>query len=204
MKSAKQRRMERLNREYTLYFKDIYKNQNKVLVYGEGNLDAKIVLVGEAPGRQETVQGRPFVGQAGKILDEFLAFLDLKRDELYITSVVKFRPFKVNPETGRISNRPPNKEEIGLSKSWLFKELYIVEPSMVVSLGNIALQTLANDTKLTIRKVHGVPMDVVIGDKKMPMMLFPLYHPASIIYRKELKEIYLEDLNRLKNYLPSS
>lgn len=204
MKSAKQRRMERLNREYTLYFKDIYKNQNKVLVYGEGNLDAKIVLVGEAPGRQETVQGRPFVGQAGKILDEFLAFLDLKRDELYITSVVKFRPFKVNPETGRISNRPPNKEEIGLSKSWLFKELYIVEPSMVVSLGNIALQTLANDTKLTIGKVHGVPMDVVIGDKKMPMMLFPLYHPASIIYRKELKEIYLEDLNRLKNYLPSS
>jgi len=204
MKSAKQRRMERLNREYTLYFKDIYKNQKKELVYGEGNLAAKIVLVGEAPGRQETVQGRPFVRQAGKIVGEFLAFLDLKRDELYITSVVKFRPFKVNPETGRISNRPPNKEEIGLSKSWLFKELYIVEPSMVVSLGNIALQTLANDTKLTIRKVHGVPMDVVIGDKKMPMMLFPLYHPASIIYRKELNEIYLEDLNRLKNYLPSS
>jgi len=204
MKSSKQRRMEKLNREYTLYFKDIYKNPNKVLVYGEGNLDAKIVLVGEAPGRQETVQGRPFVGQAGKILDEFLEILGLKREELYITSVVKFRPFKVNPETGRTSNRPPNKEEIGLSKSWLFKELYIVKPSIVVSLGNIALQTLANDPKLTIGKVHGVPMDVEIGDKKLPVMLFPLYHPASIIYKKELKESYLQDLSSLKNYLHSS
>jgi len=204
MRPSKQKRMERLNREYSLYFKDIYKNQNKVLVYGEGNLDAKLALVGEAPGRHETVQGRPFVGQAGKILDEFLGILGLNRDELYITSVVKFRPFKVNPDTGGISNRPPNKEEIGLSKSWLFKELSIVKPSMVVSLGNIALQTLANNPKLTIGKVHGTPLDVELGDKKLPITLFPLYHPASIIYRKELREIYLEDLSKLKNYLPSS
>ena len=175
-----------------------------MLVYGEGNLNAELVLVGEAPGRQETVQGRPFVGQAGKILDEFLEILGLKRDELYITSVVKFRPFKVNPDTGRVSNRPPNKEEIGLSKSWLFKELYIVKPSIVVSLGNIPLQTLTNNPKLTIGKVHGEPMDVEIGDKKLSITLFPLYHPASIIYKRELREIYLEDLNRLKNYLPSS
>ncbi len=110
----------------------------------------------------------------------------------------------MNPDTGGISNRPPNKEEIGLSKSWLFKELYIVRPSIVVSLGNIALQTLANNSKLTIGSVHGNPMEVEVGYKKLPMTLFPLYHPSSIIYRKGIKEIYIEDLSRLKNYLSSS
>ena len=201
MNQAKGKSMKKLNKEYTDSFSEIYRNQNKVLVYGEGDLNASLVLVGEAPGQHETVQGRPFVGQAGKILDEFLEILELNRDELYITSVVKFRPFKVNPDTGRTSNRPPNKEEIGLNKSWLFKELYIVEPSIVISLGNIALQTISGNDKLTIGEVHGIPINVEVGDKKWSTILFPLYHPASIIYRRELKEIYMDDLHKLKNYL---
>ncbi len=201
MDQLKQNSMEKLNREYTDFFAKIYSDQNKVMVYGEGNLDASLALVGETPGRHETVKGRPFVGQAGKILDEFIKILELNRDELYITSVVKFRPFNVNPDTGKTSNRPPNKEEIELNKSWLFEELHIVEPSTIVSLGNIALQTLSGDSSLTIGKVHGTPMKVEVGDKKLSTILFPLYHPASIIYRRKLKEVYLEDLRKLKNYL---
>lgn len=201
MKQSKEKAMDKLNKEYRDLFVELYKNQNKVLVYGDGNLNAQLTLVGEAPGQQETVQGRPFVGQAGKNLDEFLEVLELDRDKLYITNVVKFRPFKVNPDTGRKSNRPPNKEEIGLSKSWLYRELHIINPSIVVSLGNTALRAIAGDNSLTIGNSHGVPIKVDVGEDKISTILFPLYHPASIIYRRELKEVYIEDLHKLRNYL---
>lgn len=201
MKQSKEKAMDKLNKEYRDLFVELYKSQNKVLVYGDGNLNAQLTLVGEAPGQQETVQGRPFVGQAGKNLDEFLEVLELDRDKLYITNVVKFRPFKVNPDTGRKSNRPPNKEEIGLSKSWLYRELHIINPSIVVSLGNTALRAIAGDNSLTIGNSHGVPIKVDVGEDKISTILFPLYHPASIIYRRELKEVYIEDLHKLRNYL---
>ena len=86
------------------------------MVFGEGDVDSPMVLVGEAPGEQETIQQRPFVGKAGKNLEEFLDALEIQRGDLYITNVVKFRPFKINEKTGRLSNRPPTREEIDLSR----------------------------------------------------------------------------------------
>src|SRR5690606_16623113 len=155
----------------------------------------------EAPGKQETLQRRPFVGQAGKNLDEFLQVVGLEREDLYITNVVKFRPFKLNEKTGRTSNRPPTREEIELSRGWLYKEIEIIKPMVVVSLGNVALQAITNDRSKTIGQVHGTPMNIQVGESGFATILFPLYHPASVIYRKGLKDTYLKDLRALREYL---
>ncbi len=197
----KQQEYQRLKRRCLQFFKDIYREDERIIVFGEGNLDARIVLVGEAPGEQESIQGRPFVGQAGKNLNEFLDILQLKRESLYITNAVKFRPYKVNPETGRKSNRPPNREELELSFSWLLKELDLVGPEIVVTLGNVPLRAITGDSRKNIGSVHGRPLEVELPDAQRKYLLFPLYHPASIIYRKALKPTYIEDLKKLKTYM---
>lgn len=199
--SQKAKQLQKLRQESISFFKEIYKDEGKVLVFGEGNPDTSLVLVGEAPGHQEVVQQRPFVGQAGQNLNEFLGILGIKREDIYITNAVKFRPTKVDTTTGRVSNRPPNKEEIELCRGLLYKELSIIRPVLVVSLGNIPLKVLADDNKIAIGQVHGTPIEIAVGEEGLKMTLFPLYHPASVIYRPQLKEVYLEDVERLKRYL---
>jgi len=197
----KAKQLQKLRQDSISFFKGIYRDEEKILVFGEGNPDARLVLVGEAPGQQEVVQQRPFVGQAGQNLNEFLGILDIKREDIYITNAVKFRPTKVDPASGRVSNRPPNREEIELCRGLLYKELIIIRPALVVSLGNIPLKVLTDDNKIAIGKVHGAPIDIAVGEEGVRMILFPLYHPASIIYRPQLKEVYLEDVSKLRNYL---
>nr|PZN10589.1 MAG: uracil-DNA glycosylase [Caldicoprobacter oshimai] len=190
-----------MKQESISFFREIYRDEEKILVFGEGNPDAPLVLVGEAPGQQEVVQQRPFVGQAGQNLNEFLEILGIKREDIYITNAVKFRPVKVDPASGRVSNRPPNREEIELSRGLLYKELCIIRPTLVVSLGNVPLKVLSDDNRITIGQVHGTPIDIAVGEEGVRMTLFPLYHPASIIYRPQLKEVYLEDVEKLRRYL---
>jgi uracil-DNA glycosylase, family 4 len=174
-----------------------YPGEGKVVVFGEGDPDAGIVLIGEAPGEKETKLVKPFVGQAGKNLDEFLEVLELKREYIYITNTVKFRPFKVNPKTGRLSNRPPNKNEIKLCLPYLLRQLEIISPKIVVTLGNTPLQAVTGDNGTLIGENHGRPLKM---DK---FYLFPLYHPASIIYNAGLKDTYHEDLLKLKEFMKS-
>jgi len=201
LRRDKAKQLQKLKQESVQFFKSIYKEQERIIVFGEGNPDAFLVLVGEAPGQQEVVQQRPFVGKAGRNLDEFLRILDIEREDIYITNAVKFRPVKIDPDTGRTSNRPPNREEIDLNRTVLYKELTIISPSVVVSLGNIPLRVLTDDNKLTIGRVHGRHLNISIGIEKRNMVLFPLYHPASIIYNPLLKDTYIDDLQRLKEYL---
>lgn len=179
-----------------------YFNREEPLVFGSGNVDSKIVLVGEAPGRTEVEQGKPFVGQAGKNLEEFISILGIAREELYITNVVKFRPVRFNPDSGRESNRTPNKEEIRISTDFIERELYVIKPGLVASLGNIALRCILKDDKASIGMLHGYPLNVSFSE--VHFTLFPLYHPASIIYRRELKSIYIEDLYKLREYIISN
>lgn len=178
-----------------------YFKQDIPLVYGDGSAEARIVLIGEAPGKTEVEKGKPFVGQAGKNLDEFMEILQLKRDDIYITNVVKFRPYKINEKTGRTSNRPPTKEEINLCRPFLKRELEIIEPELLVSLGNVPLKCLTGNESATIGEYHGKP--ITLNFSGSDMTLFPLYHPASIIYRAELKSVYVEDLHKLKEYMKS-
>jgi DNA polymerase len=191
----KEEQLLNVKQELIIEVEKTYPGDGKVVVFGEGNLDADILLIGEAPGEKETKFVKPFVGQAGKNLDEFLQVLELKREEIYITNTVKFRPYKVNPKTGRLSNRPPSKEEIKLCLPFLLKQLDIIKPKIVVTLGNTPLQTITGDNKVLIGENHGRPI------KTDKFYLFPLYHPASIIYNAGLKETYHEDLLMLKDFI---
>lgn len=167
------------------------------VVHGEGNIEAAMVLVGEAPGSKEVELGRPFVGQAGKNLDEFLKVVELERKEIYITNVVKTRPYKINSRTGRKNNRPPNKEELMFFTGRLHEELKLIGPSLVVTLGNTALRAVTGEGALAISDVHGCPYE----KEGMGFRVFPLYHPAAVIYNRALRPVYLDDLKELKAYI---
>jgi DNA polymerase len=118
---------------------------------------------------------------------------------LYITNVVKFRPIRFNPDSGRESNRTPTKEEIRISTDFIEQELSIINPRLVVSLGNTALRCILKDDKATIGMLHGSPLSVSFS--QVNFGLFPLYHPASIIYNRSLKDVYLQDLHKLRDYI---
>ena len=165
-------------------------------VFGAGNPHAAVMLVGEAPGREEVEQGKPFVGKAGKNLDEFLQSIDLAREELYVTHAVKFRPVRVS-QKGTVANRTPSAREVAAYRPYLLEEIRLIAPKVVVTLGNTPLRSVLGDPKLTIGEVHGK----TIALKRAT--LFALYHPASIIYNRALAEVYREDLAALKAYLKS-
>ena len=113
-------------------YKIQFEKQEEDLVFGQGNLEAKLILIGEAPGAEEVRQKKPFVGAAGKNLNHFLEILDLKREDLYITNVVKFRPHKINPKTNRTVNRPPSKKEIETSIPFLKEEMGIIRSKLLL------------------------------------------------------------------------
>lgn len=177
----------------------VEKYNHKELVLGDGKEDSIIMMVGEAPGAKEVEYKKPFVGSAGKYLDEFLSILNLEKDKLYITNTVKFRPTKEGKRPGTKTNRPPSKKEIEEFKEFLLEEIDIVRPKIVVTLGNVPLKTLTNNDEVSIGSVHGSQLNIKI--KEVEYILFPLYHPAAVIYRRELKEVYLKDLKKLADLL---
>lgn len=194
--------MEQFKQKVTRFFASLWPAEEKVLVFGEGNAHRPpIMLIGEAPGEQETLQGRPFVGKAGKNLDAFLDVVGLRREELYISNVVKIRPTKVSGK-GSVSNRPPNREELALFTPFLMEEILLVQPEMIVTLGNVPLRALAGP-QAVIGSAHGQESRVAVEYEKQSaaFRFFPLYHPASIIYNRSLQAVYQADLMKLKAVL---
>lgn len=169
-----------------------YGYEPEELVFGVGNPNAEVLLIGEAPGAEEVAAGEPFVGKAGKNLNEFLSATGIARETLYITNVVKFRPYRVSA-SGRKSNRPPSKKEIALCAGCLEEEISAIVPKVIVTLGNTALQAVLGG-EMRIGICHGMVQAV-----EPPV--FPLYHPASIIYRPSLREEYARDMEKLRFYL---
>ncbi|KAF5079110.1 Type-4 uracil-DNA glycosylase [anaerobic digester metagenome] len=168
----------------------------KKLVFGEGAQMPVLMMIGEAPGGDEEKQGRPFVGKAGKNLSSFLEVIGLEREEIYISNVVKLRPTKSSPKTGKEVNRPPSKEEIAFFLPYLMEEIQLIAPKMIVTLGNVPLKAVSGDNNVTIGDVHGKPYNL-----EEERVLFPLYHPAAIIYNRALSQVYQEDLAILKEFL---
>jgi len=185
--------MEKFRSELNRFIAGIYEGERKVLVHGEGRVGARVMLIGEAPGEQETLQGRPFVGKAGRNLDEFLELAGIDRGELYVSNTVKFRPTRIS-DAGRTVNRPPTQEEIRLFLPWLKQEIGMVHPECIVTLGNVPLKALY-DRKAVIGDVHGSFIEVD------GMRLYPMYHPASMIYNPTLREVYREDVRNLAKWL---
>lgn len=190
--------IEKFRGEVRRFFETLWPAEEKPLVFGEGQWrQPPVMLIGEAPGAQEALQGRPFVGKAGKNLDVFLEAVSLKREEIYISNVVKVRPVRVSAK-GTVSNRPPNREELLLFTPWLYREILLVQPRLVVTLGNVALKALLGQAAV-IGACHGqlTACTVAMDGQTAELPLFPLYHPASVIYNRSLSAVYQEDLQRL-------
>lgn len=165
-------------------------------VFGQGPERPFLVLIGEAPGSEETKAGRPFVGKAGRQLDELLQIACIPREDVFITNAVKYRPVTVSERSVR--NRTPDKEEIAASLPLLREELLLLRPACIATLGNVplfAVLTLCNKDKGTIGALHGKPMDVTLD--AMQTVLFPLYHPAGVIYNRSLLAVCEADAAQL-------
>lgn len=170
-------------------------SQGKTFVFGEGETSRPVLmLIGEAPGAQEVLAKRPFVGKAGKNLDLFLGTINQLRENIYITNAVKFRPTKLSTK-GTQSNRPPSQLEQDIFKPWLLEEIRCIDPCLIVTLGNVPLRILLGQD-MKIGACHG---EMIRGIEKR--LFFPLYHPAAIIYNRSLTETYEHDLNNLKHFL---
>lgn len=158
-------------------------------VPGFGNASAKIVFIGEAPGKSEDIQGKPFVGAAGKFLNEMLGEINLKREDIYITNIVKYRP----PD-----NRDPLPEEKAACREWLLEELKIISPELIVFLGRHAMNNFFPE--LQIGKAHG---KLLIKPFKgmSTKYFFPLYHPAAALYDGSMRGTLLEDFKKLPKVL---
>lgn len=146
------------------------------MVFGDGNADADLVFVGEAPGKNEDLQGIPFVGAAGKFLNEMLAMIGLKRDDIYITNIVKYRP---------PNNRDPLPEEKSVFLPYLESQLEVIQPKLVVTLGRHSLNCFLPD--LQISQVHGQPK------RYNGRVYLPLFHPAAALYNGGLRQTLLDD-----------
>ncbi|MDR1841296.1 MAG: uracil-DNA glycosylase [Holophagales bacterium] len=153
-------------------------------VFGEGAPTARMMFVGEGPGRDEDIMGRPFVGRAGALLDKMIAAMGMGRDEVYIANVVKCRP----PD-----NRTPTSSESQTCLRYLYRQIELINPSVLVGLGATPLRELLGDAT-GITKIRGAWRTVVIADREIPFM--PTFHPAYVLrqYTKEVRQAVWEDL----------
>ncbi len=169
-------------------------------VFGEGPDSPRVMFIGEAPGGEEAAKGHPFVGKAGKQLDELLIKADIDRSLVYVTNAVKYRPVNRKPRT--VSNRTPSGAELKAGLPLLRAEIELLRPRVIVTLGNTplkAVSAIAELDKLTIGDVHGKPVEVKI--KGYSCTLIPQYHPASVIYNRALLDVLAEDIAALGRFL---
>lgn len=151
------------------------------LVFGDGNPDAEVVFIGEAPGKNEDAQGLPFVGAAGRFLDEMLGLAGLKRKDVYITNIVKYRP---------PNNRDPLPDEKAVFLPFLKKQLEVIKPKLIVTLGRHSMEVLL-PSGLKISQVHGQPK------RYNGQVYMPLFHPAAALYTGSMRQTLIDDFARI-------
>lgn len=171
------------------------KKTGQLPVIGEGNHDAEIMFIGEAPGKNEAATGRPFVGAAGKFLTELIESIGLTREDVYITNVVKDRP---------PGNRDPLPDEIAAYSPFLKRQINIIQPKVIVALGrfsmNYLMETFGLQDKIEgISKIHGRTFQITTDSAEMKFM--PMLHPASALYNPENRDVMKEDFKTLKGLL---
>jgi len=157
------------------------------LVFGDGNIDADVVFIGEAPGKNEDLQGKPFVGASGKFLDEMLDMIGMKREDVYITNIVKYRP---------PNNRDPQPDEKKAFLPYLQIQLEIIQPKVLVTLGRHSMNCFLPD--LQISQVHGQPKRVKLALKGhsgdvLEVVILPLFHPAAALYNPQQRQTLIDD-----------
>lgn len=173
-----------------------YRTENNYFpVIGEGNHAAEVMFIGEAPGKNEAEQGKPFCGRSGKILDELLASIELPRESVYITNIVKDRP----PE-----NRDPTQEEISWYAPYLDRQIDIIQPKVIATLGRFSMSYLFDRYGVPqkhkgISELHGTAFEAATDNHMMHIVA--LYHPAAAIYNQALKQTLIDDMRVLASYI---
>jgi len=191
--ASKEERMRRLSEEIAGCRRCGLCDGRRNPVVGEGNLDAAVMFIGEAPGRREDETGRPFVGAAGRLLDRLLRHIGLERGDVYIGNVLKRRP---------PNNRRPRPEEIRACAPYLERQLEIIQPRVIAPMGNSALGYLLRRfgvTPASIGKVHGRQFEAEAPWGRV--VLFPLYHPAAALYVQALERVLEADFEALGGLL---
>ncbi len=163
-------------------------------VFGEGNPRARLMFIGEGPGRDEDLQGRPFVGKAGELLDRMIGAIGLARGDVYITNIVKCRP----PD-----NRTPTAEEARACLGYLHRQIELVAPAVIVTLGATPLRELVGATE-GITRIRGQWQRVRVGERDLPVM--PTFHPAYVLrqYTQDVRRAVWEDLQAAKTWIDKS
>src|SRR5262249_16810555 len=159
------------------------------VVFGSGSPNADLMFVGEAPGFHEDKQGIPFVGAAGKLLSTLLQGIGLTREDVYVANVLKCRP---------PGNRDPLPDEIQACEGHLFRQIELIQPTLVATLGNFATKLLSGKPA-GITQVHGRPQDVVLGGNSVT--LYPIFHPAAALYTPRMLQVLQEDFGRIPELL---
>ncbi len=199
MKETRSEKMKEIYEELLKFKKSPlykYRIENKYFpVVGEGNCNAKIMFIGEAPGKKEAETARPFCGRSGKLLDEMIASIGLKREDVYITNIVKDRPQE---------NRDPTPAEIELYAPFLDRQIEIIKPKVIATLGRFSMVYIRNRLGLKdllgpIGEMHG--KSFVAKTKNGKVTVIPLYHPAVALYNGSQKELLLKDFQILKKFL---
>jgi len=173
-----------------------YRQDNNYLpVIGKGNLNSKLMFIGEAPGKNEAEKGKPFCGRSGQILDELLDSLNLKREDIYITNIVKDRP---------PANRDPKPEEIDFYAPLLWRQIEIISPLVLITLGRFSSKYVleffnCHESDETIGALHGRVISVSHFGREF--FVVPLFHPAATIYNQSLKETLRADFKVLKKFI---
>lgn len=181
----KQQALDKLNKEWSA--KDLpLKSVATHDVPGEGNPDAEILFIGEGPGKNEDEQGRPFVGAAGKFLDELIAAIGYSRQDIFIANIIKHRP---------PGNRDPLPEEIVAYTPWLDEQINIINPKLIVTLGRFSMEHLLGPG-FSISKVHGQPKR-----NKAGQVVIPMFHPAAALYRGDLRPMLAADFKKIPKVL---
>lgn len=181
-------RAEKLQAIHEKWFLDCnceLKKTAKKPVSGVGNPSAEIVFIGEAPGKKEDEEGRPFLGSAGKFLDEMLESIKMKRESIYITNIVKYRP---------PNNRDPLPEEKDACREWLHAELNFIKPKLIIFLGRHSTNDFFPDLKIS--DAHGKLIQKKISGINTKYFL-PLYHPAAALYRGSMRETLMKDFKKI-------
>jgi DNA polymerase len=185
----KQFELEKLNNKWKKECNCQLKETATQAVPGDGSVDAEIVFIGEAPGKNEDAQGVPFVGAAGKFLAEMLAEIKLKREDIYITNIVKYRP---------PNNRDPLPEEKASCREWLLEELKIIAPKLIVFLGRHAMNNFFPAEQIS--QAHGKLLIKTFAG--MPTKYFyALYHPAAALYNGGMREVLMADFKKIPKVL---
>lgn len=186
---SKKEQLEKLNQLMSACSKCALRENCSRVVFGEGNPDAEIMFIGEAPGKKEDETGHPFVGAAGKFLSEMLSIINLKREDVYIANVCKCRP----PQ-----NRDPLPAEIEACWPWLLEQIKIIEPKLIITLGRHSMERFLSGQKIS--QIHGTLIIKTIS-RIGKQNFYILYHPAAALYNGGMRQTLINDFKKIPRVL---